>query len=77
MSVARRLLGELAHPLASELRADKEPKYYLLQTPLRFVPMTAVQAARCNAALGLKSPKGLEPIRSGMLACSRQRRLST
>jgi hypothetical protein len=51
VAVARHLLGKMAQPLTSEPRPDTEPNHHLLQTPLRFVPMTEVQAARCNAAL--------------------------
>ncbi len=32
-------------------RPDKQPKYYLAQTPYKFVPMTRLQAARVNAAI--------------------------
>lgn len=35
-----------------EIRSDKEPKYYLSRTNLRFVPMTPLQAARVNATIG-------------------------
>ncbi|MCA8954083.1 MAG: hypothetical protein KDE27_31535 [Planctomycetes bacterium] len=49
--LARTKLGDGAKRLTTEPRADREPKYYLLQTPYRHVPMTAAQAARCNAAL--------------------------
>lgn len=34
------------------IRRDKEPKYYLSRHELRFVPMTALQQLRVNAALG-------------------------
>lgn len=51
LAAAREAVGEAATRLQSEPRADKEPKYYLLQTPFQHVPMTAAQAARCNAAL--------------------------
>jgi hypothetical protein len=33
------------------IRPDKEPKYHLGRTPMRFVPMTAMQAMRVNAAI--------------------------
>lgn len=33
-------------------RTDHEPKYYLLQTPYRFVPMTSLQASRVNSLAG-------------------------
>lgn len=37
--------------------ADHEPKYYLSQTPWRFVPMTSLQACRANSLVG----QGLSP----------------
>jgi len=36
---------------AMELRMDKEQKYYLLQTPLKNLPMSEAQACRVNASL--------------------------
>lgn len=48
---AHAAVGDRAHALAAAPRPDKEPKYYLLQTDWRHVPMTPAQAARCNAAL--------------------------
>lgn len=48
-------------------RIDHEPKYYLLQTPYRFVPMTSLQASRANSLVGksklpdeVLSPRQLE-----------------
>lgn len=35
-------------------RSDREPKYYLAQTPYRFIPMTSLQAARANSLVGKK-----------------------
>ena len=65
-------IGELAHRfearLRPELRPDKEPKYYLLQTPLRHVPMTPAQAARVNANLKGKWKRYLSPAQLTMLA---------
>jgi len=41
-------------------RSDREPKYYLAQTPWRFVPMTTLQSARANSLIGEgKSPENL------------------
>jgi hypothetical protein len=43
-----------AHPVAMEgqaFRLDKEQKYYLLQSPLRALPMSETQACRVNASL--------------------------
>ncbi|MGE3182423.1 MAG: VPGUxxT family thioredoxin-like (seleno)protein, type 2, partial [Phycisphaerae bacterium] len=34
------------------IRVDKEPKYYLTSSAYRHVPMTEMQAARVNAAIG-------------------------
>lgn len=55
---ARLAIGARALELSAAPRADKEPKYYLLQTAWKHVPMTAAQATRCNAALapGSKDP---------------------
>lgn len=33
------------------IRPDKDPKYYLAQTPYRHLPMTSLQAVRINAAI--------------------------
>ena len=43
-----------ALPLNQSVRPDKDPKYYLAQSPLKFVPMTELQAMRVNAELGAK-----------------------
>lgn len=32
-------------------RTDREPKYYLAQTPYRFIPMTSLQACRANSLI--------------------------
>ena len=37
--------------LPLELRMDKEQKYYLLQTPLKGLPMSKAQACRVNASI--------------------------
>ena len=51
---ARKVVNEKAIRTDEPVRPDKEPKYYLLQTPYRHVPMTSLQACRVNAALGGK-----------------------
>lgn len=51
-------LPEAAFARSDEpIRPDKEPKYYLSKSPLRFVPMTEAQACGCNTALAF----GLQP----------------
>lgn len=55
--LARASLGDRAVPASSltgdqRPRPDREQQYYLLQTPLRFVPLTRAQATRLNAAVG-------------------------
>lgn len=37
---------------AKAFRLDSEPKYYLSKTTYRFVPMTQLQAAKVNSAIG-------------------------
>ena len=49
LAAARALLGDRASTLSNDVRPDKEPKYYLLQTPWRALPMTELQATRINA----------------------------
>ena len=57
---ARKLVGSAVVRTDEAIRPDKQPKYYLSQTAYRFVPMTALQAARVNAAIGRKhDPKPL------------------
>jgi hypothetical protein len=51
-AAAARRLGGSAVRSKEAIRPDREPKYYLSKTPLRHLPMTPVQAARVNAALG-------------------------
>jgi Thioredoxin-like len=51
-----------------EMRPDKEPKYYLSETPFRFIPMTELQAARVNSSIS----RGQDPRR---LLSPRQLRL--
>ncbi|MHC4945468.1 MAG: hypothetical protein ACYTG7_20845 [Planctomycetota bacterium] len=45
------ILGERAKRNDYPVKPDKEPRYYLSKTPLRYVPMTAMQAMRVNAHL--------------------------
>lgn len=52
---------------AQQFRADSQPKYYLLHSPYRLIPMLPNQATRVNTAVGLGgdpniflSPKQLE-----------------
>lgn len=49
--VALDVLGEKNVKERSEFRQDREQKYHLLKSNYRFVPMTALQAARLNSAL--------------------------
>ena len=49
--IAAKLLGQSARRSDEKVRPDKEPKYYLLQTNLRHLPMTGLQAARVNASV--------------------------
>lgn len=54
LQVAKAAVGDSAEAFKEPVRPDKEPKYYLLQTPYKHVPMTSVQACRVNAAIGRK-----------------------
>jgi hypothetical protein len=56
-AAAKDIAGEGYVSPRSSFRADSEPKYYLSGTLYRYVPMTNLQIARVNAALGsLQSP---------------------
>ncbi|MBI4178437.1 thioredoxin family protein [bacterium] len=57
--IASEIVGRGAVEPAGTVRPDAEPKYYLSQTPLKFVPLSATQSARVNAAIGM----GLNPDR--------------
>ena len=48
---ASRLVGSDAMRSDDAIRVDKEPKYYMSQTVFKHLPMTALQAARVNAAI--------------------------
>lgn len=49
--IAEKIAGSSAVRSNGKVKPDKEPKYYLLQTKLRFVPMTGLQAARVNGRI--------------------------
>ena len=49
MELASTKLGDRAIRTEEVVRPDKQPKYYLLQTAYKHVPMTGLQAARVNA----------------------------
>ncbi len=51
-TVAEQLFASEAVSTKANFQPDREPKYYLSRTPMRYVPMTALQAARVNAAIG-------------------------
>lgn len=51
LKVAREAVGQDVTRSDELVRPDKEPKYYLLQTSMRFLPMTPLQAARINSAI--------------------------
>jgi hypothetical protein len=52
LNSAAKLAGSNAVRSSDAVRPDAEPKYHLSRTPLKYVPMTSVQACRVNAALG-------------------------
>ena len=65
--IAESLVGKRAELSTSEIRPDREPKFYTAQTSLKYLPMTELQASRVNAAVGkrkkpeaLLSPRQLE-----------------
>ncbi len=67
--VAESLVGSSTVKKASQFRADGQPKYYLLHSPYRLLPMLPNQASRVNTAVGLGgdptiflSPKQLEVL---------------
>ena len=59
LEVARDLLGDKAATLEGEPRDAKESDqlYYLLNTSLRYLPLTPLQARRVNGALYTKGPR--------------------
>jgi hypothetical protein len=54
LASARELVGERAQILPGEPRAAEasDEQYYLGRSPLRFLPLTPLQAQRLNSALG-------------------------
>jgi len=66
LAAAQRAAGRLKLPedvvvrSDAEVRPDSQPKYYLSQVSLRYIPMTETQASRVNAALSRgESPTNL------------------
>ena len=51
-AIARSIVGKGARKVEGKVRDVEDRKYYLSRTPLRFLPMTAAQAARLNASRG-------------------------
>jgi len=68
-AIASKKLGKRAVRSDEPIRPDKQPKYHLSGTPLRFVPMTELQATRINARIGhgdfeeILSPSQLDLLR--------------
>ena len=59
LAAAERVVGARAQRFRdvaakSKERVDKEQQYYLYKSPLRYVPMTAAQRTRINAAIGAR-----------------------
>lgn len=48
---AREKVGERAQHFEGTIRLDAEQKYYLLQSPLKQLPLSEAQACRVNATL--------------------------
>jgi len=51
-SIAEKVVGKSSVSDLSNFRPDTDPKHYLSQTIYKYVPMTALQASRVNAAIG-------------------------
>jgi len=51
-NVAGKVVGESSVSDLSNFRPDSDPKHYLSQTTYKYVPMTALQSSRVNAAIG-------------------------
>ncbi len=49
--IARRVYGDQVLPIDAKFRPVKDTKYYLRNTPMKFVPMTLAQATRANATV--------------------------
>ncbi|MFQ5490085.1 MAG: VPGUxxT family thioredoxin-like (seleno)protein, type 2 [Phycisphaerae bacterium] len=54
-ALASATLARQAFRATEPIKIDKQPKYYLAQTPYRYLPMTELQAGRVNAALHFKA----------------------
>lgn len=56
LAVARRVAGDVVEKTQDRAKASKTSDllYYLRKSPLRFLPMTALQRVRVNADLGSK-----------------------
>lgn len=52
--IAAELVGKQAVRCDDKVKADKDQKYYLAKSNLRFIPLTELQATRINSALGQK-----------------------
>lgn len=50
--IAEKVIGKNQVSNVSTFRPDREPKYYLGRTHYKYVPMTALQAARANSLIG-------------------------
>lgn len=51
-ALAKKVVGAQKVSSQKSFRPDHQPKYYLSHTHLKYVPMTPLQAARVNAAIG-------------------------
>lgn len=54
-AIAKKIIKDRAMGTQEKMRPDKEPKYYLSKTLLRFVPMTRMQFTKINAQLKSKN----------------------
>ncbi|MFQ5411846.1 MAG: VPGUxxT family thioredoxin-like (seleno)protein, type 2 [Phycisphaerae bacterium] len=70
-TIAKGVIGVEAIRTDAPIQPDKQPKYYLSKTKYRHIPMTPLQAARVNGAIGRKqspdaylSPGQLRLLRS-------------
>lgn len=51
-ATAHKLVGERAERNDGAIRPDREPKYQLIRSPLKYLPMTPMQQTKVNAAYG-------------------------
>ena len=66
---ASEVFGRKFESETPQLRDDRDPKYYLLQTVYRHVPMTELQQVRVNAQIHGGNPKAvLSPRQQQLLA---------